>query len=109
MTFFISQSLSQPGRPITRAEQREIDRVNSELVAAFAELGHSVATPWRSLQHALHVSRRRSAMSVRHEPRRRLDAGAVGPVPCIEHPADSVPSGDLVSCSPNRTRQLTRR
>ena len=108
MTYFSSQSFSQAGRR-TEAEQRDIDRANSELVAAFAQLGRGVAAPWRWLRQALDGGRRRSAMSVRHEPRRRLDAGAVGPVPCAELPADSVPSGDVAPCSPNRTRQLTRR
>lgn len=109
MTFFISQTLSQAGRPRTQAEQREIDRANSELVAAFAQLGHSVATPWRSLRQALDGGRRRPARAARREPGRRFDAGVVGLVPHAELPADSVQSGDLASCSPNRTRQLTRR
>lgn len=109
MTYFIYQSLSQVERPRTQAEQRDIDRANGELVAAFAQLGHSAATPWRSLQRTLNGGRRRSPVSAHHRPRPRTDGRVVGLVPYLGEPEDCGQSRGHGSSSPNGTRELSRR
>lgn len=65
--YVIYRGLSQAKRPRTDAQQREIDRVNGELAAALAQLGHSAATPWRSVRHALHDRRLRVPTPARRD------------------------------------------
>jgi hypothetical protein len=68
VSYFIYQA-GQADRTRTAAEQREIDRVNGELVKAFAEVGHGAAAPWRSLRRAVKRGRRLGLAE-----RRRLQA-----------------------------------
>jgi hypothetical protein len=108
VNYFIYQSSFQTERRRSEAEQREFDRVNAELVASFAQLAHSVATPWRSLQHALY-GRRRSRAAARLEPRPHRAERVDGLVPCPEHQEDNARSCSLASPSRTPTRQLSRR
>jgi hypothetical protein len=104
VTYFMYQSPSQAERPRSRAEQQEIDRANGELAAAFSQLGHSVATPWRSLRRALRGGQARRLMSARQAPRRGAAARVDGVVPRVAKPDDYAMACSLASFSPDCTR-----
>jgi hypothetical protein len=58
--FIVIYRTYEAERPKTRAEQREIDRINGEFAAAIAQLSHSFAVPWRAVRRAWHIRRRRA-------------------------------------------------
>jgi hypothetical protein len=49
--------LTASKQPRCAAEQREIDRVNAEIVAVIAQFGRSLIRSWHSLRHVLRVRR----------------------------------------------------
>ena len=104
VTYFMYQSLSQAERPRSRAEQQEIDRVNAELAAAFAQLGRGVATPWRSLRRTLHGGQGSRLMFARRTARPRPAARVDGVVPCAAEPEDYAMACSLASSSTDCTR-----
>jgi hypothetical protein len=108
VTYFMYQSLIQAERPKSAAEQRQIDRANGELAAAFAELGHSAAAPWRRLRRTLYRGQRRPLMSA-PRPLRRTDARVDGLVPHVSEPEDYGSICSPASSSPDCTRQLARK
>jgi hypothetical protein len=109
VTYFIYQSLDHYPQPKTVAEQREIDRANGELVAALAQLGRGVATPWRSLRHALHGGRRRAPVSARPRPLPGRVSRVVDLVPLADLAADREQLCSIAPSSPNGTLQSSRR
>jgi hypothetical protein len=109
VSYFIYQSLDHYTQPKTVAEQREIDRANGELVAALAQLGHAVSTPWRSLRHALDGGRRRATVFARPRPLPSRASRVVDLVPGGDPTADREQLCSLASSSSNGTLQSSRR